>query len=169
MKYIPVSLVLIFCFVFGGIMFKSMTPLRCQSLQQDDSIFVLTGDARRIPYALKKLDSLQYGNLYVIGAGAVTAIPNHTHINIESASKSTYQNTLAIKKIVKEQNLDRIVIVTTEDHMNRTLYLLRTNLPDTDIIACPASLTGMPASARVQRWTIEYIKYIVTLFGIKES
>ena len=105
MKYIPVSLVLIFCFVFGGIMFKSMTPLRCQSLQQNDSIFVLTGDARRIPYALKKLDSLQYGNLYVIGAGAVTVIPDHSHINVESASKSTYQNTLAIKKIVTENAL----------------------------------------------------------------
>lgn len=169
MKYIPISLVLIFCFVFGGIMFKSMTPLRCQSLQQDDNIFVLTGDARRIPYALKKLDSLQYGNLYVIGAGALTTIPNHVHINVESASKSTYQNTLAIKKIVDTKKLDRVVIVTTEDHMNRALYLLRDTLPDTDIIACPASLTGMPASSRVKRWTIEYIKYIVTLFGIKES
>lgn len=168
-KYIPVSLVLIFCFVFGGIMFKSMTPLKCQTLQQDDNIFVLTGDARRIPYALKKLDSLRYGNLYIIGAGAPTAIPNHTHVNIEAASKSTYQNALAIKKIVNDNNLNRIVIVTTEDHMNRALYLLRETLPDTDIIACPASLTGMPTPARVKRWTIEYIKYIVTLLGIKES
>ena len=169
MKYIPASLVLIVCFVFGGIMFKSMTPLRCESLNQDDTIFVLTGDARRIPYALKKLDSLQYGNLYVIGAGTITAIPNHVHTNIESASKSTYQNAVAIKKIVHEKNLNRIVVVTTEDHMNRALYLLRETLPETDIIACPASLTGMPTPSRVKRWTVEYIKYIVTLFGIKES
>ena len=169
MKYIPVSLVLIFCFVFGGIMFKSMTPLRCETLQEDDNIFVLMGDARRIPYALKKLESLQYGNLYVIGAGAINAIPNHTHINVESVSKSTYQNTLAIKDIVKNKDLHRIVVVTTEDHMNRALYLLRTTLPETDIVACPASLTGMPAPSRVRRWTIEYIKYIVTMFGIKES
>ena len=168
-KYIPAPLVLILCFVFGGIMFKSMTPLRCQSLQQDDNIFVLTGDVRRIPYALRKLESLPQGNLYVIGAGGATVIPDRVHVNVESASKSTYQNTLAIKKIVQEQNLDRIVIVTTEDHMNRALYLLRETLPDTDIIACPASLTGMPTPARAKRWTIEYIKYIVTLFGIKES
>ena len=168
-KYIPASLVLIFCFVFGGIMFKSVTPLRCQSLQQDDSIFVLTGDARRIPYALKKLESLQYGTLYVIGAGTETIIPDRVHINVEAASKSTYQNTLAIQKIVKTKHLDRIVIVTTEDHMNRALYLLRKTLPETDIIACPASLTGMSSPERTKRWTIEYIKYIVTLFGIKES
>ena len=169
MKYIPISLVLIFCFVFGGIMFKSMTPLRCEALNQNDNIFVLTGDARRIPYAIKKLDSLKYGNLYVIGAGAMTAIPNHVHVNVEAASKSTYQNALAIKKIVEKNKLERVVIVTTEDHMNRALYLLRGTLPDTDIIACPASLTGMAAPARLRRWTIEYIKYIVTLFGIKES
>ncbi len=168
MKYIPISFVLLFCFVLGGMMFKSMTPPRCESLLQDDNIFVLTGDARRIPYAVKKLDTLEYGNLYIIGAGA-TEIPNREHIQVESLSKSTYQNALAIKHIVNEQNISRIVIVTTEDHMNRALYLLRSELPDTDIVACPASLTGMSTPNRLKRWTIEYIKYIVTLFGIKEG
>ena len=168
MKYIPISFVLLFCFVLGGIMFKSMTPPRCESLLQNDNIFVLTGDARRIPYAIKKLDTLEYGKLYVIGAGA-TEIPDREHIQVETLSKSTYQNALAIKHIVNEQNISRIVIVTTEDHMNRALYLLRNELPDTDIIACPAFLTGMSTPNRLKRWTIEYIKYIVTLFGIKEG
>ena len=167
-KYIPLSLVLICCFVFGGIMFKSMTPPRCESLIQDDSIFVLTGDERRIPYALKKLDDLQYGHLYIIGAG-VQKITERVHVNVETQSKSTYQNALAIKSIVQKQKLNRIVIITTEDHMNRSLYLLRGELPETDIVACPASLTGMPTPMRVKRWTLEYIKYVVTLFGIKES
>ena len=167
-KYIPVSLVLIFGFTFGGIMFKSMTPPRCESLMQNDNIFVLTGDVRRIPYALKKLNDLPYGNLYIIGAGAEN-ITERPHVSIESESKSTYQNTLAIKKIAEEQNIKRVIIVTTEDHMNRSLYLLREILPETDIVPCPASLTGMPTPARLKRWSIEYIKYIVTLCGIKES
>ena len=167
-KYIPLSLVLIFCFIFGGIMFKSMTPPKCQTLLQDDNIFVLTGDTRRIPYAEKKLETLKYGNLYIIGAGA-TKIPNITHVQIESLSKSTYQNALAIKNIVNKKELNRIVIVTTEDHMNRALYLLRQEIPDTDIIACPAALSGMPVAERVQRWAIEYVKYVVTLCVIKES
>ena len=167
-KYIPLSLILICCFVFGGIMFKSMTPPRCETLMQDDNIFVLTGDERRIPYAIKKLNTIQYGNLYIIGAGAHN-ITEREHVNIETQSKSTYQNALAIKKIVNIKGINRIVIITTEDHMNRSLYLLRSVLPDTDIVACPASLTGMPTPLRVKRWTVEYIKYIVTLFGIKES
>ena len=168
MKYIPISLVLLLCFVLGGLVFKSVTPPKCGSLHEKDTIFVLTGDVRRIPYALKKLETLNYGNLYIIGAGA-TAIPAKKHVKVESQSKSTYQNALAIKNIVQKQKLDRIVVVTTEDHMNRSLYLLHDELPDTDIVACPASLSGMPTPIRVKRWAIEYAKYIVTLFGIKEG
>ncbi len=168
MKYIPISLILLFCFVFGGFIFKSTTPQKCEHLLENDNIFVLTGDVRRIPYALKKLETLNYGKLYIIGAGA-TNILNQKHVIVESKSKSTYQNALAIKNIVQTQNLGRIVIVTTEDHMNRSLYLIRQELPDTDIIACPASLSAMPTPVRVKRWTIEYVKYIVTLFGIREG
>ena len=167
-RYIPFSLLLIACFVFGGIMFKSMTPPPCESLMQNDHIFVLTGDMRRIPYALHRLDDLKYGKLYIIGAGSKNII-SRNHVNVETHSKSTYQNTLAIKDIVERLHLKRIVITTTEDHMNRSLYLVRNALPDTDVIACPASLSGMPAPLRLKRWTIEYLKYIVTLFGIKES
>lgn len=168
MKYIPISLILLFCFVLGGMVFKSITPPKCGSLLDNDNIFVLTGDVRRIPYALKKLETLHYGNLYIIGAGATIAT-NKKHVKVESKSKSTYQNALAIKHIVNQHKLNRIVIVTTEDHMNRSLYLLNNELPDTDIIACPASLSGMPAPGRVKRWAIEYLKYIFTLFGIKEG
>ncbi|MCQ2574945.1 MAG: YdcF family protein [Alphaproteobacteria bacterium] len=168
MKCVPISLVFIFCFVLGGAIFKFVTPPKCDHLHQDDPIFVLTGDVRRIPYALKKLDDLQYGQLYVIGAGAENVI-SLPHVKVESESKSTYQNALAIKHIVNSYDLNRIVVVTTEEHMNRALYLIRSELPNTDIIACPTSLIGMPAPERVKRWAIEYIKYIVTMFGIKES
>ncbi|MBQ6110349.1 MAG: YdcF family protein [Alphaproteobacteria bacterium] len=169
MKYIPLSLVILFCFILGGMVFKSVTPPRCDSLLENDNIFVLTGDVRRIPYAIKKLETLKYGQLYIIGAGTTTNVLDMPHVKVESLSKSTYQNALAIKQIVQKRKLNRIVIVTTEDHMNRSLYLLRDELPTTDIIACPASLSGMPTPGRVKRWTIEYLKYIVTLFGIKEG
>lgn len=168
MKYIPLSLALIFCFILGGVMFKSMTPPRCESLLQNDNIFVLTGDIRRIPYALKKFNELQSAKLYIIGAG-VPNIEETERIHTESVSKSTYQNTLAIKNIVQKNSLERIVVVTTEDHINRALYLLRKTLPDTDIISCPAPLRDMSTPQRAKRWAIEYVKYIVTLFGIKES
>ena len=70
---------------------------------------------------------------------------------------------------MEKTGLDRIVIVTTEDHINRAEYLVRHELPETEIIMCPATLYGMPAARRLERWTTEYIKYIVTMFGIKEG
>lgn len=145
-------------------------PITCGDFLDQDTVFVLTGDARRIPFAMQKITEITNPNLYIIGAGAHGYIPNTSvPIKIESDSKSTYQNALAIKKIVNEQKLNRIVIVTTVEHMNRAEYLIRHEMPGVSVIACPVGLNGMPVAKRVERWTTEYIKYIVTMLGIKEG
>ena len=163
------SFLLLGCFVIGGMVFKSSAPRQCGQIFANDTIFVLTGDERRIPFAIKKIHEIPNADLYIIGAGATNLNKIDRHAIIESKSKSTYQNALAIKKIATEKNLDRIVVVTTEDHMNRAKYLIQSELPDTQIVSCPAVLIGMPPAKRLERWTTEYIKYIVTMIGIKES
>ena len=150
-------------------MFKSLAPTRCGKIFPDDSIFVLTGDARRIPFAIKKLDEYPDTDLYVIGAGATEISDLGRRATIESQSKSTYQNALAIADIARKNGLDRIVLITTEDHMLRAKYLVRRQMPNVDIVECPAALREMSATQRLERWGIEYIKYIVTMFGIKEG
>lgn len=158
------------CFLIGGMIFKSIAPRKCGEILPTDSIFVLTGDERRIPFAMRKMREFPNADLYIIGVGAP-----HGKIDvarpaiIESKSKSTYQNALAIKKIATEKQLNRLVVITTEDHMNRATYLIQHEMPTAQIIQCPAVLNGMPPAKRLERWTTEYIKYIVTLFGIKES
>lgn len=163
------SFVLLSCFVIGGMFFKSAAPRQCGSIYDNDSIFVLTGDERRIPFAIRKMQEYPNANLYIIGVGAPNAVQINRPAIIESTSKSTYQNALAIKKIVTDQQLKRIVIITTEDHINRAKYLIHNELPDTEIVTCPAMLIGMPPAKRLERWATEYIKYIVTMIGIKES
>jgi uncharacterized SAM-binding protein YcdF (DUF218 family) len=119
---------------------------------------------------MRMVNQFPAADVYVIGAGAETAAADTPHpVLVESESKSTYQNAVAIKRIVETTGLDRIVLITTEDHMNRAEYLVRHELPTTEIVTCPATLYGMPASKRVERWTTEYIKYLVTLIGIKEG
>lgn len=152
----------------GGMLFRSYAPRTCGEILANDSIFVLTGDERRIPFAMRKMNEYPNADLYIIGAGA-SGIDTDRPAIIESRSKSTYQNALAIKEIATEQNLNRLVIITTEDHMNRAKHLIQTELPETQIITCPAVLTGMPPAKRLERWATEYIKYIVTMIGIKES
>ena len=169
MRIFTPSFLIVACFVIGGMMFKSMAPTQCGTILPDDTIFVLTGDERRIPFAMRQLRKYPDADLYIIGAGAPGAIETTKHVSIESESKSTYQNARAIRDIAKKRDLKRLVIITTEDHMNRAKYLVQSELPDTEIIACPAILTGMPPAKRLERWTTEYIKYIVTMLGIKES
>ena len=163
------SFVLLSCFLMGGMFFKSSTPKFCGEIHDNDSIFVLTGDERRIPFAIRKMQEYPNADLYIIGVGAPNAIQLDRPAIIESKSKSTYQNALAIKKIASEKQLNRIVIITTEDHINRAKYLIHSELPNTEIVTCPATLIGMPPAKRLERWTTEYIKYIVTMIGIKES
>ncbi len=154
--------------MLGGAIFKSTAPTRCSTILPGDSIFVLTGDDRRIPFARRMARTTPDTTLYVIGAGAPT-VANRPRVRVESDSKSTYQNALAIKKIAVEQGLDRVVLITTVDHFNRAKYLIADALPDVEIVDCPVGLSGMPPHEQLKRWGIEYVKYIGTMLGWKES
>ncbi len=168
MKFFNPSLLILCLFVLGGAIFKSTAPTRCSTILPNDSIFVLTGDARRIPFALRQMRNYPNADIYIIGAGA-KGIKMPAKVVVESNSKTTYQNAMAIKRIVEQKGLDRIVLITTVDHFNRAKYLIRTELPDIDIAPCPVPLNGMEPSKRLERWTTEYVKYMGTLIGIRES
>jgi uncharacterized SAM-binding protein YcdF (DUF218 family) len=155
-------------FVLGGVIFKTTTPSVCGTLLKNDNLFVLTGDARRIPFAIRKMHANPKTNIYIIGAGGGGGY-HDSRISIESGSKTTLQNAQAIKRIVNRNGFNRIVLITTVDHFNRAKYLIKSELPDLEIAACPVKLDDMPVTKRLQRWGIEYVKYIGTLLGIKES
>lgn len=169
MRFLTPSLLILTCFVIGGAVFKSMAPRTCSTILPDDTIFVLTGDMRRIPFAMRQLRKHPDTELYIIGAGERTSFDMSRRVMIESESKSTYQNALAIREIANRTGLDRIVLITTEDHMNRAKYLIQRELPYSEIVTCPVPLADMPVTKRLERWTVEYIKYIATMFGINEG
>lgn len=169
LRLLTPSFIIFSCFITGGILFKLLSPTKCGPIHPDDNIFVLTGDERRIPFAIRKMNEFPNANLYIIGAGGHGKIAISCPAVIESESKSTYQNALVIKDIATRKKLQRLVLITTEDHINRASYLIRNEIPNIDVIACPATLSGMPPGKRLERWTTEYVKYIVTMLGIKES
>ncbi|MBP5485744.1 MAG: YdcF family protein [Alphaproteobacteria bacterium] len=169
MKLLHPSFLLLGIFVLGGIIFKLTTPNDCGFILDNDSIFVLTGDFRRVPFAMRQVEKYPDADLYIIGAGLDKQYQNTERAVIESKSKSTYQNALAIREIVEKSGLDRIVIITTEDHIQRAQYLVKSELPKTQIVACPVKLSEMKPARRLERWLVEYVKYIVTRIGIKEG
>lgn len=169
MKIFRPSFLLLGIFVIGGIAFKLSTPNDCDSVLPNDSIFVLTGDYRRVPFAVRIADRHPDSDLYIIGAAPDGAYMDTGRAKIESESKSTYQNAVAIRGIAEKSGLDRIVLITTEDHINRAKHLILSELPNATVVACPVSLSDMTAARRLERWFIEYVKYLVTLIGIKEG
>jgi uncharacterized SAM-binding protein YcdF (DUF218 family) len=171
MKILTPSLVFLLLVMAGGIAFKLSTPNRCAHVRGDDTLFVLTGDARRIPYAMSKLENHADRRLQIVGVGGreyAALIPAGIkgRVMLETESKSTYENSLAVRKIVRDKSLNRIVVITTEDHMNRSLLLIRRQLPKTLVIPCPVRLQKMPPNERLSRWALEYMKYSATILGL---
>lgn len=162
---------LLILFIATGVYFKSSAPTTCPWLSENERIFVLTGDVRRIPFAKTLLERHPRRHLYIIGVGgdftAMIPTDKRPMITTESESRTTYENALAIREIATAQNLNRFAIVTTEDHMPRAMLLVRRRMPDANIIPCPVPLHGMPAPQRLERWAIEYLKYIGTVLGVE--
>ena len=169
MKIFTPSFLILGLFVLGGMIFKLSSPMGCGPILPNDNLFILTGDARRVPYALQQTERYPTAKIHIIGVGGHKFDTGLHRVVMEKESKNTYQNALAIQKIVQQKHLDRIVIVTTEEHMKRAIHLIHHETPTTELVTCSAPLVGMPASRRLERWTVEYLKYIATLFGIKEG
>ena len=87
MKFLTPSFLILGFFVVGGMVFKSYAPRSCGEIMPDDALFVLTGDIRRIPFAMRQIRRFPATDVYVIGAGAETAAADAAHpVLIESES-----------------------------------------------------------------------------------
>ena len=167
-------LLILFLFVAGGVFFKLSAPRVCPPLSRSENIFVLTGDVRRIPYGIGLLENRPLRRMYIVGVGghnfsAMIPKAQRGKVHLETESRSTYENALAIRSIAGAQNIKKFALVTTADHMNRAMLLVRRRMPNAEIIACPVPLHGMPAPKRLERWGTEYLKYIGTVIGIESK
>jgi hypothetical protein len=165
-----ISLLFAAAVITGGIWFKSSSPARCAEIRPGDSVFILTGDPRRIPAGLKIQEKFPETKLYIIGAGG-HPMPDASpeKIVVEQSSKTTYENALAIRKIARREHLRRLVLLTSVDHMNRAMLLASRELPRVEIAPCPVPLHGTQAPRRLERWAIEYAKYLGTLAGLHKG
>ena len=69
MKIITPPFLILGLFVLGGMIFKLTSPMGCGPILPNDNIFVLTGDARRVPYAMSQTKMYPSAKIYIIGVG----------------------------------------------------------------------------------------------------
>jgi len=163
--FLPLSFfaVGIFCFwVFDVTRFvRSIKTLQEEAIggiesppTDNEIIVVLTGDQKRIPKALELLRQRGAELLIISGTGrssSLTDIINQQgdvagniqeiwrKIIIESNSSSTIENALETRKILVSRATKRIVLVTSDYHMPRSLHIFRRLLPQYDYISVPVA------------------------------
>lgn len=103
-------------------------------LKQSDAIVVLTGGRGRVDEGLRLLKGGRARLLILIGVNRRASLKDifpagldrelSGRIVLEKESRNTYENALAIERILKDRGYDSIIIITSSYHMKRALFIL---------------------------------------------
>ncbi|MDR2685452.1 MAG: YdcF family protein [Rickettsiales bacterium] len=148
-----------------GLIFYNAVP-ECKWIQSNH-IAVLTGDKQRIPKAIEFARSKPRARLLISGAGSTDLkLPSNLDIEIETESKTTYDNSMAVRDWVIRNGFDDVAIITSDYHVWRTLLLTRRAMPFTKIEICAVSSENLTRRQRMDLWVSEFGKYVMTMLGI---
>lgn len=105
-----------------------------------DAIVVLTGGTGRIEAGASLLSEGRAPVLILSGVNKesdlksiffkVNIALDTSRIIIEAGAKSTYENAVEVRKILREKGLKDIILVTSNYHIKRALYIFRKVLPE---------------------------------------
>ncbi|MDR0319573.1 MAG: YdcF family protein [Rickettsiales bacterium] len=163
----PSSLIVLIIVILG-VVFVHAVP-ECRAVRSKN-IVVVTGDKTRIPKAIEIAEIRGDSRLFISGAGSHDLkLPKNMKIEIETESKTTYENSIAIRDWVLRHGFDDIALITSDYHMWRTLLLVRRQLPFTKVEVCPVESPGMTRRRKLELWITEFGKYIMTMVGVNDK
>jgi len=139
---------------------------------QADAIVVLTGDEGRLAAggallrdghapvmlisgvhsSVSNTDILQYTGLDTAMLDCCVSLGRQAHDTVGNANETA--------NWVDANGFDRLIVVTSDYHMPRSLLVMQRALPDTELVAYPVRTSPpwqRPASLRL--WVLEFAKY----------
>ena len=148
------SLILIFCIWFLGLKwFESQIPQSKNPLPENsaDAIVVLTGGSGRLEYALQLMAEGKSNILFISGAGKDVTLDdvvrqaqrevrgkiNRNNIILGHQGENTIGNAEEIKEWLTDTNYKKIILVTSNYHIPRSLLELSTAMPEISMITAP--------------------------------
>lgn len=176
MYYVTISCILIIA--CGFILFYHTVPQQSSSLidQEFDAIIVLTGGKSRIHLAneIFKLHHEKY--FFISGTNPKTTIQQIiTHYNIpesqqhnliiSSLSTSTAGNAIESKLLLQSIKATKVLLVTANYHMPRSLWHFQQHLPDIEFFPHPSFSDNVEDSTG-KGWYILYVEYLKMLRDI---
>jgi len=137
-----------------------------------DAIIVLTGDAGRLAAGGELLRDGRAGQLMISGVHpAATTADIRRHTGLDEAAfgccvtlgreaTDTVGNAREAAAYVQANGYERLIIVTSDYHLPRSLVEFRSNMPGVDLIPYPVQTAAPWQDVRSLRlWLQEYAKY----------
>lgn len=141
-----------------------------------DAIIVLTGAKGRIDTGIKLLSENKARHLFISGVGKDASLKDLSKyidsfpeseitdlqykITLGHNATSTEENAIESMQWVKSNNYKTIILVTSDYHMLRSLFLFERYLPDSEIIPFYSSKSNIS----LQLAFLEYNKYLFFIF-----
>ena len=163
------------------ILILQKTPINLSS-----KIVILTGGTNRIKEGFEVIDKLEkksIANLKILVSGTgkgFTKLSLQEQLNVnfdlrlieccvklDSVSQDTYSNATETSKWVSENNIEEILLITSNYHIPRSILEFRNKMPNLKILFYPIK----PKQHQINKWLksfetfslvfIEYCKYII--------
>lgn len=126
-------------FIIDAVSFKEIAQEQC------DNVVVLTGGKNRIRHALQSIKTNQPKNIFISGVYAKTTLndilgeeENREDVNfiLGKKAKNTFENADEIDNWVKINGVEKIVLITSDYHMRRSILALTHKNKNVKIIPC---------------------------------
>ena len=170
---------------------------RILTLQKDpinlsSNVVILTGGTNRIKEGFEviyKLDKKSITNLNVLVSGTGKGFSKlslqeklnpgfdlrliECCVELDSVSQNTYSNAIETSKWVSKNNIEEILLITSNYHIPRSILEFQNKMPNLKILYYPI----IPKKHQINKWlksfetfslvSIEYCKYIIANIRIK--
>lgn len=174
-KFLTVIFLIIIVYLSGFAWFSKQISYKETILKEKaDAIIVLTGAKGRIDMGLRLLSQGHGAYLFISGVGQNAALNELSKflstfprsqvkylehlITLGHEAESTEGNALESMQWLKERHYKKIILVTSNYHMIRSLYLFKHFIPDVEVIPYP-----FINKFSLQLVFLEYNKYLLCL------
>lgn len=138
------GVIAIWCLLFGfflidALSFKGITQEQC------DNVIVLTGGKNRIQHALRSIKTNRSKNIFISGVYAKTTLndilgedENKEGVNfiLGKKARNTFENADEIDNWVRINGIKKIMLITSDYHMRRSILALNHKNKTVKIIPC---------------------------------
>lgn len=132
------------------------------------AIVVFAGERRRVSEGVRLLNAGAGSRLFITGIDAddaalraVSGLDDTDTLALDHAALNTYENGTMTRAWLRDKNINRVILVTSDFHMKRSLAILRHELRNLPVQVVPSPVASSISPVE-RRW--ERLKTLATIY-----